>query len=310
MSRTKRRWLFVRAMAVLLAVVPGTAGAQAPGSALVEIRIPSPTINGLGALAIETARNRSEIALAEIAGAKFPYLQFVPHHTAPGAPGARLVLELRDVVRAADPACRPRRVVAVPIVVPHGVEIPGTEVDFSEVCNTTLRNLTDDGFVEKMQAIFRAMLAPGATYELIEESLTFEVPLAKQLVRDDAASRLFLPVTNLRARKDSQIEVRFDGDANRYLLVHPFTPESKGTLVKVKDFACNDLAPESAIPGQFGDFWHPGLPRLLATCGEPLAFMKHYEGMTPAEAALSSPPASPASGSQPGIVTVLTGDEP
>jgi hypothetical protein len=117
-------------------------------------------------------------------------------------------------------------------------------------------------------------------------------------------------VTNLHARKESKIEVRFGDDENRYLLLHPFTPESDRTLVKVKDFACDDITGSVAV--EFGDFWHPRLPNLLAVCGEPLAYMKHYEPSTAVEGRLSPPGEAPSGDARAGggIVTDLSEDLP
>ena len=296
------RWSAALASMAVLAATP--AGAQNGSPVVLELRITSPTIQGLGKLSIDTARSSAEAQLVALAAAQFPYLAFVPASASPGAGGPRLIVELRDVVRSNDPSCRPRRVVAAPIAKPRTVEIAaGPELDFSPVCDSTLKDLTDEGFVDRVSDLFKLMLRPDSALPLLDEDLAHEVPLANQVIGDATRQRLFLPVARLNAKKESTIEVRFNDDANRYLLVSPFLEEGDRTQVRVKDFACDDLAPDQAITALFGVNWHASLPTLLANCGSPFVYMKDYRKAAPVESSLSSP-----TGSQPGIVTVLTGD--
>jgi len=309
--RPLRTVLFLATVAGMLAAARG--GAQTVGTVAVELRIRSESLAKHAALTSEAARRRAEIELAKVAAEKFGYLEWTPAHLAADPAGPRLVLELRDAVLSSDPACKPRRVVGVLIVSPHGVELvaPGEEM-FSEVCDPSLKTKTESEFVDTVAELARKLLAGASTGAAVEKNLAFEVPLARRLDVDAALKRLYLPRANLNLDKESKIEVRFGDDANQYLLVHPSTPEGERTLILIKDFRCSDLTSRGPLPETFGECWHERLPDLLAACGEPFAYMKYYQPSAPVAASLASPHRSPCDPNpdRPGIATTLTGDEP
>jgi len=292
---------------------------QATGTVVVELRISSNAIKGVNDPAtagsqdlVVHGKNPTEDKLVELARREFAYLAWVPNHLAASQVGPRLILELRDRVIAGDPVCTPRKVTARLLAKPRAteIEVPG-ELEFSGICNVLLKQMTAAEFVAKLGILVEGMLQTEPVRTAIEKNLAFEVPLARALVSDEASQRLFLPVANLHARKESKIEVRFGDDENRFLWLHPFTQETDRTLVKVKDFACDDITAQGSIADTFGAFWHPSLPNLLALCGEPLAYMKHYEPSTPVEGRLSPPvDTGGATPARPGLVTDLGGDQP
>jgi hypothetical protein len=304
---------------VALSLIAAAGRAQPLGTVLTELRIQSTAVRRFPVLNAESARIRIEQELARLAGEKFRFLSWTPAHLAADSTGPRLILELWSAEAAAagagsgiQPVCFPPAVRARLVPKPRGVEEETVgDREITGVCSSRLKNMTEDDFVAEVGAAAAEILGVVGDLELVQARMASQVPLARQLVADEVEQRLYLPRANLNALKESEIEVRFGDDANQFLVAHPFATAGDKTLVKVRIFDCSQLNSGADALGPFGACWHPSLPTILATCGEPVAYMKRYAPATRAEGTLSSAVSLCGTGATvPGIATTLTGDEP
>ncbi|HVS14348.1 MAG TPA: hypothetical protein VMV46_10505 [Thermoanaerobaculia bacterium] len=225
---------------------------------------------------LRDATAQVEQVIADLAKAKFLFLDWIPASRAnpPGAP--RLELRLVDGPRG---ACDPPAVRASFRAQKDGVEAWSypAELELSELCDLGAPEMTAVELVDRVRKLTHHVMADVAAMEQLSAKFLSEIVLARELAPDFEIQKLYLPLKGLKAKPESEIEVRFANRSSRILSVYPGDVEGDRTQLFIGKFNCDDQivsAADDAVPRRG---WHPRLQELLALCREPFVYMKLYK---------------------------------
>lgn len=269
-ERSRRR---LRRLVAGLLLVATPVAAESLRQVVVEFRIePGSTLDQprLRAPAVTAA---AEEAAARVAGEKFLFLEWIPsaQAAAPGAP--RWVLLLSD---GPSGACDPPSVRAR-FQAKRGdvVAWSSKELEFSALCDPAAPEMTTTELVAKVSELATGVTEGTDDMKALEERFLSEIVLSKELAPDLQARRLYLPIKGLKAKADSEIEVRFENRIDSRLIAHPGGVEAGRTQLLVDRFACAGI--DSGGPTLLPLAWHPRLQELLDNCHEPWVYMRLYK---------------------------------
>lgn len=238
---------------------------------ITELRIaPGSTLDQPQLTAAEV-RAAIEERLARSAGEKYPFLDWIPAARAAGAGGPRFVLQVADG-KIGD--CEPPAVRAF-----FAAELGGVvawrsrETELLGICDIAAPGMSAGEFEARVAKAIEQLVGDVAALGELETRFLSQVVLATALTADPAAQTLYLPLKGLRARVDSELEVRFENRVDQRLIAHPGTVAGGRTELLIGPFICGEIEWSSAgLPRR----WPPRLPELLAACRDPFVYMKTY----------------------------------
>lgn len=267
--------LVTTAVASWILLAPSLLVAQPDRQVVVNFQIASGSTLDQPRLTSLQVRSEVEAVLANIVRQKFLFLDWTPLTSGADAASPYWSLRLED---GPSGACDP------PAVRAHFTAGRGNVVawqyralEFSEVCDITVPEMTSVDLVAKVQSLAAQVLGDAEAMRELEGQFLSEIVVSKALTSDPDSQQLFLPLKGLKAKTESEIEVRFENRLDRRLVAHPANVQGDRTQLLIKSFACGSInsgAPQtSALPIA----WHPLLPELLEACREPFVYMKLYK---------------------------------
>ncbi len=271
-ERPRRRFAPLVAAALLVAL-PATA--QPLRQVLVELRIePGSTLDQTRLTTPEVVA-AVETELARIAHASFLYLDWTPAAPDAVADAPRWVLLLAD---GPSGACDPPSVRAR-FRAERGGIVAWTypELELSALCDLAAPEMTATELVAKVAELAHRVAEDADAMRALEERFLSEIVVSKSLAPDAALQKLYLPLKGLKAKAESEIEVRFQNRLDRRLVAHPGDIEGERTQLLLESFACAGIVSGAPAVNALPLAWHPRLQELLDTCREPFVYMKIYK---------------------------------
>lgn len=272
--RTSERSGLRLAPLVAAALLAATGAAAQPlRQVVVELRIePGSTLRHLRTPEVAAAVEKE---LARIAKEKFLYLDWVPSAEAAAPAAPRWVLQVADGPRG---ACDPPAVRASFRAERGGVVAWSyPDLELTGVCDIAASEMTINEFTAKVSALATGVAADPQAMRDLEARFLSEIVVAKSLTPDPAAQKLYLPLKGLKAKAESEIEVRFKNRLDSRLLAHPGDIEGERTQLLLVQFACAGINSGAPAASALPIAWHPRLPELLAACPDPFVYMKLYK---------------------------------
>lgn len=272
-SRRQRRRQFVQLIA---SAMLATTAAAAPSlrQVIVEFRIePGSTLDQEPLRAAATTAAAEE-AVAQLAREKFLFLEWLPSGRGAAPDSPRLVLQLADGPAGAcdPPAVRAR------FSARRGETAAWNyrDLEFSPLCDLGAPEMTSVQLVAKVAELTAVVIQDADKMKALEEQFLSEIVLSKALSPDPVARKLYLPIKGLKAKTESEIEVRFRNQLADRLVAHPGDIEGGRTQLLLERFACAGIDSGPAL-NALPIAWHPRLQELLETCREPWVYMKVYK---------------------------------
>jgi hypothetical protein len=275
--QARRRILPLVATAVVgwLALGPAGVEAQPERQVLVDFQIaPGSTLDQPR---LTTAQVRAEVesAIARLAHQKFLYLDWVPGSGGDPGSAPRWSLRLED---GPSGACDPPAIRAT-FTAKRGAVVAWSyrALEFSEVCDIAVPEITSNDLVAKVGGLATQVLGDADAMRDLESRFLSEIVVSKSLTSDPQSQQLFLPLKGLKAKTESEIEVRFENRLDRRLVAHPANVQGDRTQLLIESFACAGIDSGAPLANALPVAWHPRLPELLETCPEPWVYMRLYK---------------------------------
>ncbi|MBZ0115259.1 MAG: hypothetical protein K8J08_22585 [Thermoanaerobaculia bacterium] len=267
--------LAVTVVLVWIQLAPGSAFAQPERQVVVGFQIaPGSTLDQPRLTSLQV-RSEVEAVLAQIVQQKFLFLEWVPRTGGDDLTAPYWSLLLDD---GPSGACDPPAVRAH-FTAGRGATVAWTyrALEFSEVCDIAAPEITSTELVTKASALASQVLGDAVAMSELESQFLSEIVVSKMLTSDPESQQLFLPLKGLKAKTESEIEVRFENRLDRRLVAHPANVQGDRTQLLIESFACAGITSGAPLANALPIAWHPRLSELLETCREPWVYMKRYK---------------------------------
>lgn len=257
----------------LVATAPAIA--QPLRQVLVEFRIESGSTLDQARLRSPEAIAAVESRLARLARQQFLFLEWLPAGENPEPDAPRWVLLLAD---GPSGACDPPSVRARFSAERGGLEAWSyPEMELTALCDLAAPELTLEQLVTRISTLADLVFRDADAMRTLESQFLSEIVVSKSLAPDAAAQKLYLPLKGLKAKAESEIEVRFENRRDNRLFAHPGDIDGDRTQLLLESFVCAGIASGTPAANALPLPWHPRLPEVLDTCHDPWVYMKVYK---------------------------------